>query len=786
MNIWKTFLRSSALILVAVTISAVPSARAATESVITVGFSPDLQTVLSGWDLATNVNAIFDVSVSAGLDRGFVIVPYNNTDIYVGGIAGTSNQTSGFIAKYGVGGELKWLNGGTYGTGQVQIENRALAVDANGDAYVGTTISAGGKTANRFAKYLSSTGLADSSAYPNSWPRIELDPCTSQSAQLTNLIIDGTTLYGAGSGRRCSDTSYVWRVMGTTTLSQITGKDDIQYQLVAGRDSTAITNTPNTSSKNIAIATVGGKRYVYFFGRANNATYSNNRLLIARFDVTSGNLVAPVQGDTVNTWYYLTQPFTALYNASIAVDSGGAAYITSSVSRQDGTYPSYQYYTMKYNSAGTLVWSVLEPIDGRTEDGQLQTVANNARQNNAAADIAVAADGGSIYITGRSYPTSGWSGWGSRFYTVQRDAASGARINTSVSNFGLGEQALGMAVTTNGVYITGYVPYDMGPSPLVAVKPNLSALDLYTSATSGTADAVQPITISGSFRNTANILAGPTTIHFCVDDEVNCANLSGISVYATSTNNKAVPENTTITTASSTSSYTWTPTLTPRATPYRLTMCVDIYDVVPESDETDNCRTEDFTVPVPVVAHLDANGESITFIDRGESATLNWSASDNATVCTGAGFSTGGATSGSTSTGSLNTDTDYQVTCTGAGGQDTKPAFVKMSRPKAYITASPTRVRPLGTTNVSWSATDVKSCYIDRTGFDSPWRSSSSPDLTPDGNFNVGTTSINMSPTFSIANLITEQTTYTLICNDGNAESSAQVTVNIPPVFQSY
>jgi hypothetical protein len=106
-------------------------------------------------------------------------------------------------------------------------------------------------------------------------------------------------------------------------------------------------------------------------------------------------------------------------------------------------------------------------------------------------------------------------------------------------------------------------------------------------------------------------------------------------------------------------------------TTYTLTCSV----LTPEGEEdTTGARiTKQATVTVtpvtvtPVTASLTATPGSVT---SGSSATLTWS-STNATSCTGTGFDTAGATSGTVSTGALTTTTNFSVTCTGVGGVGT-------------------------------------------------------------------------------------------------------------------
>ena len=90
------------------------------------------------------------------------------------------------------------------------------------------------------------------------------------------------------------------------------------------------------------------------------------------------------------------------------------------------------------------------------------------------------------------------------------------------------------------------------------------------------------------------------------------------------------------------------------------------------------CSASQATPPPPTPT-ASLTPASQTF-DVGSSATLTWS-STNATSCTGVGFSTSGRTSGSFSTGTLNTPgtQNYQVYCS-AGGVNSSPAVASSHR----------------------------------------------------------------------------------------------------------
>lgn len=150
-------------------------------------------------------------------------------------------------------------------------------------------------------------------------------------------------------------------------------------------------------------------------------------------------------------------------------------------------------------------------------------------------------------------------------------------------------------------------------------------------------------------------------------------------------------------------------------------------------------------------------------IDQGQSSTLTWS-STNATSCTGTGFTAGG-TSGTRSTGALNTPgtSNYQVVCSGTGG-NSPPAFasVEVRSPTATISASPTRVQTGTNSQISWSASQVNSCVISGPGLSS--------------------TSISGSQAVPISS----QSIYTITCQTNGSPVTKSVTVNVVAIFKEF
>lgn len=180
------------------------------------------------------------------------------------------------------------------------------------------------------------------------------------------------------------------------------------------------------------------------------------------------------------------------------------------------------------------------------------------------------------------------------------------------------------------------------------------------------------------------------------------------------------------------------------------------------SNTTVSCSNS-VNVTTPPTVSLTADQSPVA---TGGSTTLRWS-STGATSCTGTGFSTGGATSGSASTGALSSTQNYQVSCTGTGGTTNAFATVTVVAPTATITAEPTLVKSGGGVNLKWSANDVSSCTI------TPYIGTAAQAPVFSGVPAAGTN------TTAVTN-ITKQTDYQLDCtplSGGNVRGSVQVNV---------
>lgn len=166
------------------------------------------------------------------------------------------------------------------------------------------------------------------------------------------------------------------------------------------------------------------------------------------------------------------------------------------------------------------------------------------------------------------------------------------------------------------------------------------------------------------------------------------------------------------------------------------------------------------STPDPVTLTLTASPGSVT---AGQASTLNWSTT-GADTCSASGAWTGSKpTAGSQSTGPLDASSTYQLTCTGAGGSQTRSASVVVEStapaPTLTLTASPTTIPAGANATLSWNSSNATTCTAS-----GGWSGTKTP-----------TGSVSVSPATT--------TSYTLTCTGagGSIEHTATVTVTAAP-----
>lgn len=303
--------------------------------------------------------------------------------------------------------------------------------------------------------------------------------------------------------------------------------------------------------------------------------------------------------------------------------------------------------------------------------------------------------------TGANVTWTGTASGGTGAYTYAwsgTDGLSGSSASVSKSYSTAGSKTGSVTVTSGSQSLTAACP---SPVTITApVSPDLSAGGVSpSSATAGTA-----LTLSATIANTGT---GSTGAGF-TDLFQRATDSSGTGATDIGTYNNAALG------ASGSNSASLSYTFSSAGT-YYVRACADKSSAgsagtIAESNESNNCGPwSPVTVatavqPVPTCS-FSASPSTVP-------STLTWS-STNATSCTGGGFSTGNATSGSVS---VNTVGAYTLSCTGSGGSCSASVNVgggACTAPTGTITANPTRVKSGSSSTITYSATGITtSCTV--------------------------------------------------------------------------
>ena len=278
------------------------------------------------------------------------------------------------------------------------------------------------------------------------------------------------------------------------------------------------------------------------------------------------------------------------------------------------------------------------------------------------------------------------------------------------------------------------------------------------------------LTFSGTVSNGGGSTAGVSQTEWQIDFGNNA------SVDET----QAVPTQEVSPSGSQSASWQWTAVVGTHS--WRI--CADIFNVVAESNEGNNCSPfVPFTIlPALPTAMLWADPDTI---DSGQSSLLKWSSTNmNPGSCTaqsgfGVGYN-GTATSNNVgiSTGALTSTQNYQIDCTGPGGGDSDGATVTVLQPEVTITADPPRVNTDpggggGVVKITIDAENVDTCAITRNG--AAWKGPSPATGSP------------RTVLKTISDTVTSQTVYVASCsNNGGKTVTATQVVNVVSAFQEF
>jgi uncharacterized delta-60 repeat protein len=167
---------------------------------------------------------------------------------------------------------------------------------------------------------------------------------------------------------------------------------------------------------------------------------------------------------------------------------------------------------------------------------------------------------------------------------------------------------------------------------------------------------------------------------------------------------------------------------------------------------------------VPPTVTLSATPSNVA---TGGATNLTWTV-ENATSCTASGGWTGSKSinGGSQIIGNLQSDTVFNLSCSGPGGTTVSNTNVTVSAalPVVNLSALPLAIPQGGTTKLTWSSTNATSCTASAIPSNSAWTGPKNPA----GSFK------------NITNLQID-TTFKLSCTGGGGTSEASVSVTVAP-----
>lgn len=453
---------------------------------------------------------------------------------------------------------------------------------------------------------------------------------------------------------------------------------------------------------------------------------------------------------------------SVVLNANCTIDHGvGRVSLGDYAEGPDFTY-------RRWHAIGSVQ---VTPAQSTTYTMTCNSPANAGGDVSASATVTVT-PGPAPTATLTATPSSIASGESSTLSWSSTNATSCTGTGFGTASATSGTSSVAPAATTNySVSCTGPGGTATAAATLTVsggVAPDLSA----SLITPSSATAATPVTLAATISNTGSASTGSSfTDLFQRATDSSGSGATDIGTFANSSLGTGAS-------GVATRSYTF-----PSAGTYYVRACADKSSasdagIIPESDETNNCSSSwtqvhvcasgqswdgsscTSTTPVPTCSFT-ANSSAVP-------PTLSWSCND-ASYCTGGGFSTGNATSGNAT---VSTSGTYTLSCTGPGGtaptQTVTVGTTTCSNPTADLTAAPDRIRPNTHTTISYTASGINtSCVVTGPGVNQP----------------VTASSCLVSPGTVTTPNLTTQATYVITC-DGVERDRA--IVNVVPNFEEF
>jgi len=336
-----------------------------------------------------------------GDDEGRAIAVDASGNVYVTGASINASLEYDYVTiKYNSAGQEQWVvrydAHGTYGDYAVGI-----ALDASGNVYV--------------------TGTSDDGDGISDYATIKYDPAGQQQWVVR---YSGPANGGGGATAMALDTSGNIYVTGTTSNGNDSDYATIKYNSAGQQQWVALYDGPAGGEIAHAIA-LDGSGNVYVTGASQGVgtdlDYATVKYNSAGQEQWARRYVGPSDHDEA---------------LSVAIDKQGNVFVTG-FSYSSGT--SYDYATVKYNSAGQEQWVA-----------RYNGPANDTDYGNA---IAVD-DSGNAYVTGTSIGTVGYYDYATIKYSPNGQRQWVARYNGPGSD---SDEANAIVLDSSGnVYVTGF------------------------------------------------------------------------------------------------------------------------------------------------------------------------------------------------------------------------------------------------------------------------------------------------------------------------------------------